>query len=1241
MSKPWLPYLALADDKGVAPEESRDGHESASGEEWRADAGQASMPGPDGGVHGTGGRWARFLPRTPFAWMMALGIGTTFFLLAYFGILLTRESGRIAAVWLANGIAVAIILRNPRAHWPLLFASVFAGNLMANFLHADPVARAMALACANLIEIGIITLMMRGALRPDQSFESGPVIGRFMASALVAALVAGLFAASALTLLENGQFLAVAQHWFVADALGLLITAPLLLSLPPRLAEWVQPRAARSLARRFETGALVTAVVATTLVLFLQERAPLIFLLGPLLVLSAFRLSLAMACFTILASSAVAIVATGMGLGPMARFAGEEIMRIYALQSLIASMIALVLPVRALIVERDRMGVAMERTERKFLRIAEASLAGILHLDLNGEATWANNRWTEMTGQEFRRGKHRNWVEAIAPEARSELLTMWTKARATLEPVSGEFPAACEDRDCGWVALSIHPERSASGDLTGFVVRLSDVTERRAAEEKLADSERLYRLVTENVSDIVIRLGLDGSMLYVSAAAQRMLGHAPDDLVGRPIRDLIHGEDWKEFRSAFTDLLTGGRARPELRYRHRCADGTFRWVEGSFRPVFDAKSGEPIELVASIRDITRRRRTEQVVAESAAKLRESHRLISLAECLARTAHWRLDLNGGEFDYSPQANAICNVPRNEPFSARDALRLVAPEDRDTLLSTMARARRAERSCECEIKIKTPAGELRHLRVVIQADRTPEGKLDGLVGVLRDVTVEHHARDELVQARDTANAAARAKSHFLATMSHEIRTPMTGVLGMIDLLKANPDEGDRARYLDMLETSADLLMAVLDDILDFSKIDSGQVALERRDFVVDRLVEESAALFERQAAEKGIQLCFVHDGESATVRGDPMRLRQILANLLSNSIKFTEQGEIRLRLATQAAGDDTEVHIAVADSGIGIAQNKQDRLFEPFTQADASTSRRFGGTGLGLAICRRLVEAMGGQISVASAPGEGATFSVKLTLPTGSIENVDDPVEAYAALPDAPRREYPSLSILVAEDNPVNQMLISAMLRADGHRVAVVENGRLAVERAAREQYDAIVMDMQMPEMDGLAATRAIRGSDGPCAAIPIIALTADSSPDRRRFYDGAGLSAFLTKPIDQEILLDQIRAIAGLGSVDGRTKTGKAPPSDNAKNDDAERLPALFDNERLGELREAVGQKRLSEMFALLDAELATRPDEIAALVKAGDRDGALRLAHSLKGAAGSAGALAVAALAEQFEAKDV
>lgn len=449
------------------------------------------------------------------------------------------------------------------------------------------------------------------------------------------------------------------------------------------------------------------------------------------------------------------------------------------------------------------------------------------------------------------------------------------------------------------------------------------------------------------------------------------------------------------------------------------------------------------------------------------------------------------------------------------------------------------------------------------------------------------------------REAAEALAQARSEFLATMSHEIRTPMTGVLGMIELLDSKPSPPEREHYLKILKQSAHLLMVVLDDVLDWSKIESGKLCLDEQDADLRQLAQATIELFGNAASRKSILLTADMPADLPMwVRSDPVRLQQIMSNLISNAIKFTDHGKVTLAITARPAGTATRLwRIEVRDEGIGIEHAEIARLFEPFVQARFDGSLPSGGTGLGLAISKRLVEILGGQLGVESTVGQGSTFWVELELPDGQAS-----LEEGRPWP-GPLASDATLDVLVAEDNPVNQMLIETILRRFGHTVTCVANGRLAVEAASARYYDCILMDMQMPELDGLAATRQIRASEGPCAAVPIIALTADAAPERRRFYDNAGLTGFLTKPIDSAELQRH------LASLD----RGQAP----------------FDAAQIADLRKVLSNDQLRALLVMLSKELKSRPPAIRAALAKGDLERARCEAHSLKGAAMNVGAVLV------------
>jgi CheY-like chemotaxis protein len=471
-------------------------------------------------------------------------------------------------------------------------------------------------------------------------------------------------------------------------------------------------------------------------------------------------------------------------------------------------------------------------------------------------------------------------------------------------------------------------------------------------------------------------------------------------------------------------------------------------------------------------------------------------------------------------------------------------------------------------------------------------------------------------KLIDALAEAREAADAKAKFLATMSHEIRTPMTGVLGMIDLLRSNPSEAERVSFLATLKQSASLLMAVLDDVLDFSKMEHGGIEIKRCDFDFEALAQSTLDLFFNAASQKGLLISLALDsGASPFVHGDPVRIQQVMSNLINNAIKFTDTGSIVVRVkARPAAGSRQMWRIEVRDTGIGISADQTATLFDPFTQADQEHGRRFGGTGLGLAISRQLVETMGGELGFDSKPGKGSNFWFELALDEAQAV----PKRIRPARAVSPAR---ALDVLVAEDNPVNQLLITALLRRLGHHPTCVADGLKAVESAGERRFDCILMDMQMPNMDGITATRAIRQSGGPCAGIPIIALTADASPERRRFYDNAELTDFMTKPIDGAALGARLAAIA-------------VP-----LNDDPAIVPQddPLDLVHLDRLRAALGPKRLDSLLALFVKELASRPTDIRDHLLAGRLDEATSEAHSLKGAALSVGATSLGNAAFEIE----
>ncbi len=473
--------------------------------------------------------------------------------------------------------------------------------------------------------------------------------------------------------------------------------------------------------------------------------------------------------------------------------------------------------------------------------------------------------------------------------------------------------------------------------------------------------------------------------------------------------------------------------------------------------------------------------------------------------------------------------------------------------------------------------------------VRTERLPDG---GAVRTYTDITERRRNERALAAARDAAEAAGRARSEFLAVMSHEIRTPMNGIIGVAGLLQDMPLGSTEKHYVRIILDSGQHLLQLINDILDFSRLDAGRLDLEETAFDVREVVRDSMELLSAEAATKGLLLSQEVAAE-VPVRavGDAHRLRQVLLNLIGNGIKFTSDGSVRLAVRlVRSEGSAIRLGFAISDTGIGIPPEAQGRLFTEFTQVDSSISRRFGGSGLGLAICRRLIERMGGTIGVESTPGQGSTFhfDVLLTLPRGDLAPLA-PVAQEGGV--VPRR------ILIAEDNPTNRLVATRMLERMGHRVEAVENGREAVEAVQRGGFDLVLMDVMMPEMDGLAATEAIRRLGGAAAGIPIIGLTANAMAADQERCLAAGMTHFETKPISASRLGAAI--VRALELVATEPVAAPAP---------AARVPAGFDAQRLALLVEEIGAGPVAEVVRQFQADALRQMEDMRDLVQAGRMD---------------------------------
>jgi len=503
--------------------------------------------------------------------------------------------------------------------------------------------------------------------------------------------------------------------------------------------------------------------------------------------------------------------------------------------------------------------------------------------------------------------------------------------------------------------------------------------------------------------------------------------------------------------------------------------------------------------------------------QAMAAMMDSQHALAEAQQIGQLGSWELNLMKNQLTWSAEMYKITGQPISEAPLPPDALiQITHPEDRlwvtDAYTSSLRPGGRYD--IECRI-IRQSDQQCRWVRACCEHVFDSQGRVVRSIGSIQDITRSKTLEAELRATALAAEDANKAKSAFLAMMSHEIRTPLSGVVGTSELLSDTPLGPGQIDYVQTIHSSAQALLEVVDDILDLSKLDAGKIELEPLPFSPRKVLTDIIRIMRAHALQQGIELILsVEDTVPDGVLGDPTRLRQVLLNLVRNAVKFTEIGQVTLGCAE--AGQDT-LRFSVSDTGIGIGDEAREKLFQVFSQADVSIARRFGGTGLGLAICRHLVELMGGKIGVDSQVGQGSNFYFVLPLPPIALPKSS---ELPALLP---------LDLLLAEDNPVNAKVLQALLARAGHSVTLVEHGQGAIEAAMVHQFDAILMDVRMPIVDGLTATRTIRALAGERGRVPIIGVTANAFAEDRQECLAAGMNGYVSKPVSMAGLSAAIAA----------------------------------------------------------------------------------------------------------------
>jgi len=682
------------------------------------------------------------------------------------------------------------------------------------------------------------------------------------------------------------------------------------------------------------------------------------------------------------------------------------------------------------------------------------------------------------------------------------------------------------------------------------------------------------------------------------------------------------------FFAVIIEILTGG-----LKPLYQLATGARKFGQGDYSVRLPAQ-GAP-EMLESIKAFNSMAdNIEQLVTS----LRESEarkRLLAAIVEQSVQAIFTVDLDARVTSWNAGAEEVLGYTADEIIGKDYGI--LFPSEGDERLDSVERIRSCQKLLR-ETRLVTKTGTIMDIEISAVPMFDEHGAHAGEITIARDITEHKRTQEQLLQAKQTAEAASRAKSDFVANMSHEIRTPMNGILGFTELVLDSDLTAEQRDSMNAVKSSAESLLAVINDILDFSKIEAGKLDVESIPFSLRDTLAQSIKPLELRARQKKLRFSWNVAPEIAdAVVGDPMRLRQVLINLAGNAIKFTDEGEVELKAEVESRGDhDVVLRFAVRDTGIGISPEKQSVIFEAFSQADMSTTRIYGGTGLGLTIASRLVELMGGSISVESEPGRGSVF--RFTVPVR--------LQATAGLTGAPsvrpqaRTAQPSpagaasaagsraLDVLVAEDNPVNQKLAARLLEKFGHRAHLVENGREAVEAVKSRHFDLLLLDIQMPVMGGLAACAAIRDWERASGGrrIPIVAMTAHAMQGDRERFLGAGMEGYISKPVDPAALTSTLNAIVPTA---GPVAARKAEPDDVSE----ATINLKIALERLDNDHEL-----LCDVIDIFMTECPKSLSQIEAALVAADGDKIQRSAHRFKGSAGSLGAQRAMTLGAGIEA---